>query len=83
MYNAVIVSSRRVSSHFLFLGRSDTVSLSLSWEFGLSDCLCRMETACIKAEQTKAIAKQAHADAVLARQKAVKFEHIELHVGMF
>lgn len=83
MHNAVFVSSRRASSHFLLLGRSSTASLSLSWESGLSGCVCRMETACIKAEQTKAVAKQAHADAVLARQKAVEFEHVELHVGMF
>jgi len=40
-----------------------------------------METARLMAEQTKAAAKQAHADAALARQKAAEFEHVELHVG--
>ena len=40
-----------------------------------------METARTKAEQTKAVAKKARADAVLACQKAAEFEHIELHVG--
>jgi len=41
-----------------------------------------METAREKAELTKEVVKQAHADAATARQKAAEFEHIELHLGM-
>jgi len=40
-----------------------------------------METARVKADQTSEVSKKAHADAAIARQKAVDFEHIELLVG--
>jgi len=42
-----------------------------------------MEAARTRTEQTKAVARKAHADAALACQKSAEFEHIELHVGMF
>jgi len=42
-----------------------------------------METARVKADQTKAVAILAHSDAALARQKAAEFQHIELNVGTF
>jgi len=41
-----------------------------------------MEIARLKADQTTQVAKNAHTDAAIARQKAIEFEHIELHVGM-